>query len=40
VSGLTAVGTQQGAITLENNSFFDGVAFDPHDIEGYMRRLP
>lgn len=32
----TAVTAQQGAITLENNAFFDGRAFDPDDIEGYI----
>lgn len=35
---LTAVGTQQGAMTLENNSFFDGISFDPHDLQGYLAR--
>ncbi|MBS0476185.1 MAG: ABC transporter substrate-binding protein [Proteobacteria bacterium] len=40
LSGLTAVGTQQGVMTLENNSFFDGMTFDPHDLEGYLSRLP
>lgn len=38
--GVTSVGTQQGAMTLERNSFFDGMSFDPHDIEGYLARLP
>lgn len=36
--GLTAVGTQQGAMTLESNSFFDGRVFDPHDMPGYIAR--
>jgi two-component system, oxyanion-binding sensor len=36
----TAVGTQQGQITLEGNAFFDGVAFDPSDLPGYLERLP
>lgn len=40
LTGLTAVGTQQGKITLESNSFFDGIAFDPADLEGYLRLLP
>lgn len=40
LSSLTAVGTQQGAMTLENNAFFDGTVFDPLDIEGYLSRLP
>ncbi|GFM27410.1 CmpA/NrtA family ABC transporter substrate-binding protein [Novosphingobium sp. PY1] len=34
------VGTQQGAIQLEPNRFFDGEVFDPSDIEGYLSRLP
>jgi NitT/TauT family transport system ATP-binding protein len=38
--GTTAVGTQQGKITLENNRFFDGMVFDPADLEGYLARLP
>lgn len=37
---LTAVGTQQGQMTLENNRFFDGRSFDPSDLEGYLARLP
>jgi len=35
-----AVTTQQGGITLENNSFFDGRSFDPTDISGYIDSLP
>ena len=35
-----AVGMQQGAMTLEANSFFDTMIFDPHDMEGYLARLP
>lgn len=35
----TAVGTQQGAMTLESNRFFDGMVFDPADLEGYLERL-
>ncbi len=35
----TAVGAQQGAITLENNRFFDGGIFDPADLDGYLSRL-
>ncbi|MEO6389251.1 MAG: ABC transporter substrate-binding protein [Croceibacterium sp.] len=30
------VATQQGAITLSPNVFFDGRTFDPEDIEGYL----
>lgn len=40
LSGQTAVGTQQGTITLESNRFFDGIAFDPNDMAGYLERLP
>ena len=32
----TAVTTQQGAMTLANNTFFDGRSFDPDDLEGYI----
>lgn len=35
-----AVGTQQGNIIMESNTFFDGVVFDPADIEGYLFRMP
>lgn len=34
------VGTQQGAMQLESNRFFDGKVFDPSDIQGYLSRLP
>jgi len=27
-------------MTLENNRFFDGIVFDPHDLAGYLKRLP
>jgi len=30
------VGTQQGAMTLENNEFFDGRVFDPTNLESYI----
>jgi len=40
LSQITAVGTQQGTITLESNSFFDGRSFDPHDLAGYLAALP
>ncbi|MFT4026311.1 MAG: CmpA/NrtA family ABC transporter substrate-binding protein [Novosphingobium sp.] len=36
----TAVGTQQGRMTLESNRFFDGRSFDPADIPGYLASLP
>ena len=36
----TAVGTQQGRMTLESNRFFDGKAFDPADLPGYLASLP
>jgi ABC-type nitrate/sulfonate/bicarbonate transport system substrate-binding protein len=32
----TAVTAQQGAMTLANNTFFDGRSFDPDDLEGYI----
>lgn len=35
----TVVGTQQGTMMLEKNVFFDGMVFDPHDVEGYIARL-
>jgi two-component system, oxyanion-binding sensor len=35
----TAVGMQQGAMTLESNRFFDGRVFDPADLAGYLARL-
>ena len=38
LTGLTTVSTQQGAMTLESNSFFDGRVFDPHDMAGYLLR--
>jgi len=40
LTGLTAVGMQQGAMILESNQFFDRLAFDPHDMPGYLARLP
>lgn len=39
LKSLTAVGTQQGKITLQDNSFFDGQYFDPHDLQGYIARF-
>lgn len=35
----TPVGTQQGAMTLESNRFFDGKVFDPADLPGYLASL-
>ncbi|HEY0960716.1 MAG TPA: CmpA/NrtA family ABC transporter substrate-binding protein [Novosphingobium sp.] len=35
----TAVGTQQGRMTLESNRFFDGRVFDPADLPGYLASL-
>lgn len=40
VSQLMQVGTQEGAITLSENSFFDGRSFDPDAIEAYLAELP
>ena len=36
LAGTTVVGTQQGRMTLESNSFFDGRVFDPADLRGYI----
>ncbi|MET1755120.1 CmpA/NrtA family ABC transporter substrate-binding protein [Novosphingobium sp. RD2P27] len=36
----TAVGTQQGAMVMEPNRFFDGVVFDPSHLEDYLKHLP
>lgn len=36
VAQLTQVTTQQGAITLSSNKFFDGRVFDPEDLQGYL----
>lgn len=40
LSGTTVVGTQQGAMTLESNSFFDGRTFDPAHLAEYLAALP
>lgn len=40
LKGPLAVGTQQGAITLANDRFFDGEVFDPADLQGYLEKLP
>jgi NitT/TauT family transport system ATP-binding protein len=40
LSGTTQVGTQQGAMTLEENRFFDGRAFDPADAAVYLAGQP
>lgn len=37
LAGPTSVSMQQGIITLENNSFFDGSPFDPVLLESYIR---
>lgn len=34
--GPTSVGMQQGVITLQNNSFFDGATFDPANLAAYI----
>ena len=39
ISRTTSVGTQQGAMTLESNRFFDGGVFDPSDLQGYLAGL-
>jgi len=40
LSSTTHVGAQQGTMTLEKNSFFDGRAFDPADLAAYLAELP
>jgi two-component system, oxyanion-binding sensor len=40
LGATTAVGTQQGTMTLESNRFFDGRTFDPADLPGYLASLP
>jgi len=40
VSAPTGVGMQQGNMVMNNNLFFDGMPFDPADIEGYLAQLP
>lgn len=37
LAGPTSVSMQQGIITLENNSFFDGNTFDPSNLERYIQ---
>jgi NitT/TauT family transport system ATP-binding protein len=39
VARATAVTAQQGAMVLEQNTFFDGRVFDPDDLEGYLAGL-
>lgn len=36
----TPVGTQQGAMVLDSNRFFDGAVFDPSHMEEYLKDLP
>ncbi len=37
LAGPTSVSMQQGVITLENNTFFDGKVFDPHHLATYVQ---
>lgn len=37
LAGATSVSTQQGVMTLENNSFFDGKVFDPAHLDAYLK---
>ena len=37
---ITAVSTQQGAMVLEDNRFFDGRVFDPAEMATYVADLP
>jgi len=39
VSQPTMVGMQQGRMTMTDNSFFDGLVFDPEDVQGYLASL-
>ncbi len=39
LQSMTSVGMEQGVIFLDNNSFFDGRAFDPDDLTGYLAAL-
>ncbi|WP_126173724.1 CmpA/NrtA family ABC transporter substrate-binding protein [Altericroceibacterium xinjiangense] len=36
----TAVTAQQGAMVMEQNSFFDGRSFDPDHLQDYLAQLP
>lgn len=40
VSDALGVGSAQGRLVLGSDSFFDGRAFDPDDIPGYLGALP
>lgn len=40
VSDALGVGSAQGRLVLGSDSFFDGRAFDPDDIPGYLAALP
>ena len=40
LGAATVVGTQQGAMTLQSNAFFDRRVFDPADIPAYLANLP
>ena len=40
VTQMTQVGAQQGTLTLSANRFFDGLTFDPDQIEAYLASLP
>jgi NitT/TauT family transport system ATP-binding protein len=38
--GPIGAGSTQGRLVLGSDRFFDGRAFDPDDIPGYLRDLP
>ena len=40
VTEALGVGAAQGRLILGSDTFFDGQAFDPDDIAGYLERLP
>ncbi len=40
ITGALGVGAAQGRLILGSDTFFDGRAFDPEDIPGYLASLP
>ena len=39
ITGALGVGAAQGRLILSSDTFFDGGAFDPEDIPGYLAGL-
>ena len=35
-----AIASQRGELAVGPDGFFDGLRFDPNDIEGYLRQMP